>query len=641
MKDLGKNTIIVKILARESITLLVQKDLETASFDLKNRIVRVPDIMHDDDNFVIMVLAHEVGHCLFTPYDGWFAFFDAVKENPKIKDKHKDLGLAKNVLNIVEDFRIDRKMIQRYPGLIRHYRSATIFIVEKDFFRIKKKKKDVTNMSFLDRSLVRDKCDKYDNKPYFYGVTFSDEEQKWLDRMNTTDTWEDVVQLAMDILENFDDLSTELRHLDDAAERDEKDEGQKTGSDSGESDNSEIALPPRMEADEELMDKDKGQKPSDEKPAVDAGGVNQSSQMLYDIWMNSVGERPNIAVSYSYLDKEPTKVINEIKEFSTIPFYKEGKDLKLHEVTKLSKEYEKFVNIFSMKFNMKKRARQLTNNYERPMGTLDPLKLHKYKYDENIFAAKAIENYQKNHAFIFLIDCSSSMAGLFKTIVMQMFAFYKICERIDVPYYFYGYTDHLDMWSDWQDNAPKLHTNFETSLRYYNFIQKGQKKEVIFKNVAAMLTGNIRMGGTPTADALLGIVPEIKRMHHEHFPDILNVVVVTDGSDGTRMESNALTFNGAYYNNRYSPRGSVDNTAAIYSLLREHYGVRIMHMDILGNMARPPTDKLNMDKIAAFEKDGYLSESEFGGADNVLWLRQKLVESKSTAIIDNLVKILA
>jgi hypothetical protein len=55
MKDLGKNTIIVKILARESITLLVQKDLETASFDLKNRIVRVPDIMHDDDNFVIMV----------------------------------------------------------------------------------------------------------------------------------------------------------------------------------------------------------------------------------------------------------------------------------------------------------------------------------------------------------------------------------------------------------------------------------------------------------------------------------------------------------------------------------------------------------------------------------------------------------
>jgi hypothetical protein len=626
MKDLNKNSIVVKILANENISLVVQEGLPTASFDLKNRIVRVPNYMFDDDDFTTMVLAHEVGHCLYTPYNGWFDFLKQVEKDTSLTDQQKNA--AKSALNILEDVRIDKFMQKRYSGLVKYYKRSCRWIVDNDFFKIKAKNKNLTGMSFLNRLCVWAKCDSRSSL-HAYGVKFSAEEQSYVDEIFAAETFEEVQRLALEVIKRFP-LNDDVDGLDEEMEEEEGD-NQK-----GEGQEGEGLAPGRYNVHDENMDKD-GKGDGKDYDNVTAGGLNAVNQSLYDLWEQSVSPKANVAVSNSYQNKSGTKILNEMKEFVTADFATGRRTpVTLDKVSELSKEYNQYVNLFATKFNQRKRARQLVNNFERDTGRVDPLKLFKYKYDDNIFTKNVIENYQKNHGFMFLIDCSSSMSDVFKSLTLQLFAFYKICDRIDVPFVAYGYTDEYYFTRDSMKKPQE--TNFGSHLKYYKFFEKGDSKKEIFMNIAKMIAGDVSMGGTPTSDALLGLVPEIKRFKNTYLPDITNVIVVTDGSDGTSMQSSSLSFNGALYMNKFSPRGVVDNNAAIYALLRDFYDVRIFHMDITDHV---PDSMLSMDETKAFQRNNFLSKKDFGGADNVLWLRESLIQSKSTKVIDSLVNILA
>ena len=78
-----------KLLATENITVL-QNQVQTASFDVKDRVLTIPFFKHNDNNVVDMLIAHEVSHALHTPAKGW----------EKMADRSKDFRSFVNVLEL-------------------------------------------------------------------------------------------------------------------------------------------------------------------------------------------------------------------------------------------------------------------------------------------------------------------------------------------------------------------------------------------------------------------------------------------------------------------------------------------------------------------------------------------------------------
>ena len=67
------------------------------------------------------------------------------------------------------------------------------------------------------------------------------------------------------------------------------------------------------------------------------------------------------------------------------------------------------VNYLVKEFEMKKNAQLHARTTISKTGIIDPLKLHSYKFAEDIFKKMSSIPNQKNHGMIFLLDWSGSM----------------------------------------------------------------------------------------------------------------------------------------------------------------------------------------------------------------------------------------
>lgn len=170
-------TILAKILSEENITVRVTQ-ARTASFHLMTRTLTIPEMKADLPDFLFnMFVGHEVSHALYTP--------QAYAHVPR---KH---NLSGSMLNIVEDVRIE-KLIQRdYPGLRREFVAAYKELLVRNFFGIRRQ--DVNTLCFLDRLNIHAKCG------VDVGVTFSNKEQPFVNRAFATETFDEVVQLCIDM----------------------------------------------------------------------------------------------------------------------------------------------------------------------------------------------------------------------------------------------------------------------------------------------------------------------------------------------------------------------------------------------------------------------------------------------------------
>ena len=104
-----KKNILARLLSNENIEVR-HGSYETAFFDIKNRILGLP--LWNDDKVYDLLIGHEVGHALYTPFEGWDK---ALSENKKI---------PKSIYNVVEDVRIERLIQNKYPGLIACFIAA-------------------------------------------------------------------------------------------------------------------------------------------------------------------------------------------------------------------------------------------------------------------------------------------------------------------------------------------------------------------------------------------------------------------------------------------------------------------------------------------------------------------------------------
>jgi len=173
-----QKSLLAKLMAAENITV-EHKKIPTAAFDVKNRVLYLPILKWKPGSEVYdLFCAHEVGHALWTPEDGWHS--SASKKGKGYK----------SFLNVVEDARIEKKIKRKFAGarksMIEGYKS----LMNEDFFGLNKMGVSPNDLGLIDR------INLYTKAGTSYGVEFTDEEKVWVNRVERTESWEEVVKVC-------------------------------------------------------------------------------------------------------------------------------------------------------------------------------------------------------------------------------------------------------------------------------------------------------------------------------------------------------------------------------------------------------------------------------------------------------------
>ena len=81
---------LAKLLATEDI-IVENKNVETAQFDVHNRVLTLPRWSFASNVVYDLLVGHEVGHALFTPDEEWY----------------ETCNVPQSIVNVVEDARIE------------------------------------------------------------------------------------------------------------------------------------------------------------------------------------------------------------------------------------------------------------------------------------------------------------------------------------------------------------------------------------------------------------------------------------------------------------------------------------------------------------------------------------------------------
>ncbi len=171
---------LAKLMATEDLTV-VHRNIPTAYFDIKNRILACPTFKDDISNELYdLFMGHEVGHALHTPYEG---VHSALEKNRTLK----------GYLNVVEDVRIESAIKDRYQGLRKSFYKAYDELMQRDFFGIKDR--NLQTLSLIDKINLITKVGSR------VSIKLTSEEQVLLDKCYACKTWEEVEAVATEIYE--------------------------------------------------------------------------------------------------------------------------------------------------------------------------------------------------------------------------------------------------------------------------------------------------------------------------------------------------------------------------------------------------------------------------------------------------------
>ena len=184
-KNLDYKDVVGKLMSEENISIVHSYESKTASFDLETRTLFLPEFANVSENVYDLLIGHEVSHALHTPKQGWH------------KSTEKRGVNFKTFLNVVEDARIEKMIQKKFPGLKSSFKKGYKELYDMDLFGIRNKTEQEKNdMLLIDRLNIRFKLGEIES-----GMTFKQNERKYIEEMNNLETWDDVVNLAEKLFE--------------------------------------------------------------------------------------------------------------------------------------------------------------------------------------------------------------------------------------------------------------------------------------------------------------------------------------------------------------------------------------------------------------------------------------------------------
>jgi hypothetical protein len=435
---------LAKLLAAENIAV-EHAPVVTASFDVKNRVLRLPMWQEMTESLYHLLVLHEVGHALETPCDGWKGAIDSVGESDGMRVARTFQGY----LNVVEDARIERKIKTKFPGSRRDFHDGYKWLFESDFFDVKSTKP--TDLSTIDRINLYFKVGAHMQVP------FSDEEQVFVKRAEEIYTWDEAVALATDLLafakikaeqeeENDEDMRDVSVKLDDDGEDGEEGDDWEDGDEDGEG---------NTESDQDENGDGNDEKPKSARRRSSGGQIEEATtdKALADKMQDLVDPKMlGRELRYVVLPKDINSS-NFIVKYDDILKYAQH-DINLGKAadyqafanrvfSKFRSDNNNAINYMVKEFEMKKAATAYSRSKQSKTGTIDTTKIHSYKFSEDIFRRLTVLPKGKNHGLVVYLDLSGSMCGHIRGAVEQMITLATFCRRANIPHRIYGFSTAL------------------------------------------------------------------------------------------------------------------------------------------------------------------------------------------------------
>ena len=446
MKD--KST-LVKLLAEEDVTVSYQS-VPTASFNVETREVTLPIWKDKSEDVMDMMSLHEVGHALYTPMD--------------LMEKGKEKKVSHSFLNVLEDVRIEKMIQDKYLGSRKVFKKAYKELISKDFFGVKDK--DLSKLNLIDRINMH-----YKNVP---NVPFDDDELEWVKKANQTKTSDDVVNLAVEMQEYMKDSEKENESDEEFVVQINMPSDEKTEDDNKEDNTEQKSADIEIDVEEKEDETPKGNNTSSEQVEADKKPTEETEQKGFskgaegndDESIQATTDTNYQKKQYEAVDKNATKInylnIPKVNLKNAIVDYKEiNAELNEHYLkkAKLSPDYAKHIewnkkdlakykndqkatiSYMVKEFEMKKSADLYKRSTVSKTGSLNMDKLHSYAYNEDIFLKMNVEPSATNHGLVMFIDWSGSMSDNFKNTIKQALNLVWFCERVNIPFEVYGFTN--------------------------------------------------------------------------------------------------------------------------------------------------------------------------------------------------------
>ena len=544
---------LARLLATENL-IVEHRRVSTASFDVDRRVLTLPNWDKASSTVYDMLVGHEVGHALFTPNEDWRCVADCPKD----------------FVNVIEDARIEKLMKRKYPGLRKSFAGGYKELNALDFFGILDE--DLSKMSLIDRINLHFKVGADALIP------FSVEEQVFVARTDVAETFEEVLQIAVDVFE----FSKQEKVEDVPPPANQQGESESNDDEQSEQQQSEESDLPQPQAATNnagpIENEDDEEEVEVEEEGLGGGGETSETQSAFDSasekLSSSYGRNPIYveipeAIDLDNIIVDWTTLHDWIDKNAVEPETYEYVDNLYYEFRKQS---QKEVNYLVKEFECRKSADAYARAGQSKTGVLDTAKLHTYKYSDDIFKKVTVLPDGKNHGLLFLLDWSGSMQKEILATVKQLLNLTAFCKKVQIPFEVYAFTNEFyavrrqkEGKSDYLSNDEYFYHNgceegkiflHKDMFHLMNFVSsRSNSKDYerqclnLYREAYAYIyhcgyptTLGCTLSGTPLNEGIVMlnyIIPQFKKQNDLQK---VNVCILTDG------ESCQASYGRKYYN---------------------------------------------------------------------------------------------
>jgi len=536
MELIQSKSLLAKLMATENL-IVEQKNVPTASFDVKNRILTVPILDKNISGYLYdLFMGHEVGHALYTPLDGML--------------KGREEKVPMSILNVVEDSRIERKIKNKFPGIRISFIKAYREMIEKDFFGTKDI--DLNSLNFIDRVNLHCKGGAAQ------GIQFTADEQYLLNRVETTETYDDVIEVSKLVMDFMKHQQEEQKKMMLEEDEDGDIEADAEMDDSGYDDSEEWDDETQTrESQGSQNESESGNVDSEQDGETSAGGMDpemESEEQIKSFTDESYRKNESKLFdttntsSYYYgniPDFDLTKAVVPFKQLwkqyredhIRVAHYYPCTDEKGFQ--KLRNDAKKVVGYLAKEFELRKNADQLKRSSVAKTGDLNMSKIYSYGFAEDIFKKITVVPNGKSHGLVMFLDWSGSMHGHLENTMKQLINLVMFCKKVNIPYDVYAFTsEHNDCYSNEFKEGDIACRNFKllnvlSSKMSASDFSYAASALVNMSHYRAWKPSWFQMGGTPLTEAIISAMKIVPEFQKQYKLQVVNTVFLTDGDGHT------------------------------------------------------------------------------------------------------------
>jgi len=541
MELIQSKSLLAKLMATENL-IVEQRNVQTASFDVKQRILTVPILDKNISGYLYdLFMGHEVGHALYTPLSGLIR-------------AHEE-KIPASIVNVVEDSRIERKVKTKYPGIRSSFVKAYRELIEKDFFGTKGA--DLNDLNFIDR------VNLYTKGGATQGIKFTDFEKSLVEKIETTETYDDVIEVAKLVLAYmkeeaeeqkknqtfFEDIDEEYKEMDSYGYED-SDEESDDEIESRESNNGNKDSNPDDNG-VDNQDKESGEQRSG---GMDPEGesdqqIKSHTDESYRKNESKLFDKDNSSYYYGNIpDVDLTKAILSYKQLwsdyrkEAIDFQERNRgywDLKdginKEKFQKIRNEAKKIVGYLAKEFELRKNADQLKRAAVSKTGDLNMSKIYSYGFAEDIFKKITVVPNGQSHGLVMFLDWSGSMSDHMENTMKQLINLVMFCKKVNIPYEVYAFSsEYTESYSNQFKEGDIVLRNF----KLLNLLSSKMTAQEFLYACSALVNASeyrgwkpqwMQKGGTPLTEAIVSAMKIVPLFQKQYKLQVVNTVFLTDG----------------------------------------------------------------------------------------------------------------